>query len=115
MFTDELDQRTVEIRGCLNWYSSQMHHVHLQLRKRVCRYKYLGFLILKTGFLRRTVWRGHGICPLCYKTRILMSCSKNLAGNERVRETFGLLSVEMHAQEIGLVTPSQSRSISSIH
>jgi len=61
------------------------------------------------------MWRGHGICPLCYKTRILMSCSKNLAGNERVRETFGLLSVEMHAQEIGLVTPSQSRSISSIY
>lgn len=37
-----------------------------------------------------------------------MSCSKHLAGNERVSETFGLLSVEMTAQEIGLVTPSKS-------
>jgi hypothetical protein len=37
-----------------------------------------------------------------------MSCSQNLAGNERVGETFGLLSAEMSAQEIGPVTPSKS-------
>jgi len=31
MFTDELDQRTVEVWGCLNWKSPQMHHVHLKI------------------------------------------------------------------------------------
>jgi hypothetical protein len=36
-----------------------------------------------------------------------MSCSQNLAGTERAAETFGLLSVEMSAQEIGPVTPSE--------
>jgi hypothetical protein len=37
-----------------------------------------------------------------------MSCSQNLAGSERVGETFGLLSAEMSAREIGPVTPSES-------
>jgi hypothetical protein len=37
-----------------------------------------------------------------------MSCSQNLAGSERVGQTFGLLSAEMSAREIGPVTPSES-------
>jgi hypothetical protein len=37
-----------------------------------------------------------------------MSCSQNLAGSERVGETFGSLSTEMSTREIGPVTPSKS-------